>query len=250
MGIGSVRRVGLVAVAVIAVVSACSGSDETSDSSSGPSDSLAATATSDEAATDVVTTEALSTEPPTTEARDDRAGDDPEPATTGGAAPAGVAPDQWTAVDPVPGCMCMDGSPFELWDRPADPTKVVLYFEGGGACFSAETCAFDNSTAMVNLDLGTPPSGRGGLFDQTNRRIRSPTTRWSTCRTPAGRCAHRQQDDRAPARPHRPPHGYVNATPAATPTTWSPTYPDVEELVVTGAQAGARSDAAVRGPGR
>ena len=105
--------------------------------------------TSEPAAAEPPTTDAVSTDPPTTEVGDDE-----------------IELDAWTSVDPGADCMCMDGSPFELWDRPADPTKVVLYFEGGGACFSAETCNFADSTATVNLELGTPPSGRGGLFDQ------------------------------------------------------------------------------------
>ena len=97
----------------------------------------------------------------------------------------------------------MDGSPFELWDRPADPTKVVLYFEGGGACFSAETCNFDDSTATVNLDLGSPPAGRGGLFDQANPE--NPIADYSMVYVPycTRRRPHRQQDDRVLAGPDR-----------------------------------------------
>ncbi len=146
-------------------------------------------------------------------------------------------PDQWTAVDPGPGCMCMDGSPFELWDRPGDPTKVVLYFEGGGACFSAETCNFADSTATVNLDLGSPPSGRGGLFDQTNPE--NPIADYSMVYVPYCSGDVHIGNKTTQYSPDLTVHhnGYVNAT--AGLDYLVATYPDVEELVVMGASAGA-----------
>lgn len=74
---------------------------------------------------------------------------------------------EWIAIPGGDDCRCSDGSPFELWERPADPTKVVLYFQGGGACFSAETCGPDSSTFTRNLTIGVPPDFRG-IFDATN----------------------------------------------------------------------------------
>jgi hypothetical protein len=35
-----------------------------------------------------------------------------------------------------------DGSDFAFWECRADPTKVVSFLDGGGACVDAETCAF------------------------------------------------------------------------------------------------------------
>jgi hypothetical protein len=131
----------------------------------------------------------------------------------------------------------MDGSPFELWDRPADPTKVVLYFEGGGACFSAETCAFDNSTATVDLDLGSPPAGRGGLFDQTNPE--NPLADYSMVYVPYCTGDVHIGNKTTEYSPDLTVHhnGYVNATAGLDYLVAN--YPDVEELVVTGGSAGA-----------
>jgi hypothetical protein len=50
-------------------------------------------------------------------------------------------------VAPAGDCACADGSEFAFWERRADPTKVVVFLDGGGACFDAETCAF---TALGN----------------------------------------------------------------------------------------------------
>jgi hypothetical protein len=47
-----------------------------------------------------------------------------------------------TFTDQVPGGVCSDGSPYRFYVSPGDPKKVVLDFQGGGACWDAATCAF------------------------------------------------------------------------------------------------------------
>ena len=39
----------------------------------------------------------------------------------------------WKAVE-VPGGVCADGSPYRFYVSPGDPRKVVVDFQGGGAC--------------------------------------------------------------------------------------------------------------------
>ena len=53
-----------------------------------------------------------------------------------------AAAGEWQSFDPGPDAVCADGSAPGFLERPADPAKVVLYFEGGGACFSEATCTF------------------------------------------------------------------------------------------------------------
>jgi hypothetical protein len=70
----------------------------------------------------------------------------------------------------VPGgdCKCADASEFAFWERRADPTKIVFYLEGGGACFDATTCAFTGNGESDFYDWSlsneTPGLG-GGIFD-------------------------------------------------------------------------------------
>ena len=40
----------------------------------------------------------------------------------------------------IPGATCGDGSPYSIYIRNGDPSKVLLHFEGGGACWSGLTC--------------------------------------------------------------------------------------------------------------
>lgn len=78
------------------------------------------------------------------------------------------AAEAWTPFDGGPATSCADGSAVGFLERRADPRRVVLYFEGGGACFSAETCAFDGpGTSYISSSLATPETlaARGGIFD-------------------------------------------------------------------------------------
>ena len=90
---------------------------------------------------------------------DGDAGDEAAPTPTTAAAP------QWESVAPGGDCQCADGSDYAFWVREADPDKVVLFFQGGGACFSAETCSFTSGTYKSTTGPTDDPTTRGGMFD-------------------------------------------------------------------------------------
>jgi hypothetical protein len=55
--------------------------------------------------------------------------------------------------------------------RTADPAKVVLFLEGGGACFTAETCAFtdtEQTTYSWRTGPEDDPARMGGIFELDN----------------------------------------------------------------------------------
>ena len=54
-------------------------------------------------------------------------------------------------------CMCADGSEFWIRTRVADPTKVVVYLTGGGACWDAATCDPETGNAVLSLAPETDP---------------------------------------------------------------------------------------------
>jgi hypothetical protein len=151
--------------------------------------------------------------------------------------PDAVEVGEWQAVDAGADCMCADGSEFELWERPADPTKVVLYLEGGGACFSAETCDFEDGTYTSSLQLGTSPDGRGGIFDATNPE--NPLAEHSFVYVPY--CSGDVHIGNAVTE-YSPEltvrhNGFTNASRGLEQVLAN--YPDVEQLVVTGVSAGS-----------
>lgn len=79
---------------------------------------------------------------------------------------AGTGANGWTNIVPDGECMCADGSEFSFWDRPADPTKVVLYLEGGGICTDATTCAFtgNGESEIYKWALTTNNPAGNGIF--------------------------------------------------------------------------------------
>ena len=91
--------------------------------------------------------------------------------------PSGVEPvataGQWSAFNGGEDCICADGSDYHYWVREGDPTKLVFYLQGGGACFTRDNCAFTGPTNTydTNTDitqLGDNPSEWGGIFDFDN----------------------------------------------------------------------------------
>lgn len=68
------------------------------------------------------------------------------PVDTVGTALAGLTNGQWNWVD-VPGSMCRDGSPTGFAVRPRmGATKLMILFDGEGACFSAASCSDPNAS--------------------------------------------------------------------------------------------------------
>jgi len=212
----------LVVVALI-LVAACAGSGdaESGSDTSTPATTTGSPLTPAPATAEVVdTTDAatttVETSPPTTTA-------------------AGAVGD-WISIPGGDDCRCSDGSEFELWERPADPTKVVLFFQGGGACFSAETCGPDSLSFTRNLTIGEAPDF-GGIFDETNPE--NPLAGHSIVYVPyctgdvhLGDRIIEYSD--SVTIDH---NGFRNAMKGLE--TVVADYPDVEQLVVVGASAGS-----------
>jgi hypothetical protein len=73
----------------------------------------------------------------------------------------------WEKVVPGGDCQCAGGSEFNFWVRQGDPSKVVVFLQGGGACFSAETCAPENELYRT---LASEAPQAEGMFDFADRR--------------------------------------------------------------------------------
>ena len=67
--------------------------------------------------------------------------------------------------------MCADGSPYSYWIHQGDPSKVVFFLQGGGACFDPATCAFDSGSYKTKIGAGDDPNNIStGIFDFANER--------------------------------------------------------------------------------
>lgn len=218
-----------VLVALTAVAAACS---DTADEGLGDQ-AEAAEPTTSATAEPVGTTAPPTTEPPTTP---------PAPAateapTTEASTTEAPAP-EWTPLS-LEGCLCSDGSEPTFFERAGDPDKVVLYFEGGGACFSRETCDPNgNPTYTVTADTTAAAlADRGGYFD--DERADNPLADHSWVYVPycTGdvHIGNTTTDyGEGVVVEHR---GYTNGLAALEHLL--ATYPTIEQLVVTGASAGS-----------
>ena len=79
-------------------------------------------------------------------------------------------PAEWTRVVPGgKGTSCSDGSRYSFFVRAGDPKRLLIYFQGGGACWSAATCDFNQNLYRANLD-DVVPQTELGIFDFSNTK--------------------------------------------------------------------------------
>jgi Pectinacetylesterase len=148
---------------------------------------------------------------------------------------------KWTKVVPGGDCECADGSEFAFWERRADPTKVVFFLDGGGACFDAETCAFTGFGAggeeIYDWKITDDPADEDGIFDFA--RADNPFRDYSFLYVPS--CtgdAHLGDVTRNYSPQLTVEHkGFVNGTAALN--HLAENYPDAARVVVVGKTVGS-----------
>jgi hypothetical protein len=158
-------------------------------------------------------------------------------ATTTRTTTAAAGDQGWRRVVPGGDCQCADGSKFSFWIRKANPKKVVFYLQGGGACFSAKTCARRSDLYRTNIRSDDGPTGQAGMFDFAERR--NPFADYSIVYVPyctgdvhLGNTTTKY----APGLTVRH-KGYVNGTAALDHLT--ATFPDATNVAVIGESAGS-----------
>jgi hypothetical protein len=92
----------------------------------------------------------------------------PAPSQAAEAAPLPALADLaagWNTIEPGGETICSRGTPYRFFVRPGQPEDLTIYFQGGGACWDAETCApggpFDDSVGTLDEELGF----YRGMFD-------------------------------------------------------------------------------------
>ncbi len=152
---------------------------------------------------------------------------------------------KWQRIVPGGDCECADGSEYAFFDAKVDSTKVVLYLDGGGVCFDAESCANQNTPGTGERPgpdydpsiEGENPSNEGGLF--LTDRANSPFAGFSFIYVPLCTAdAHLGTATRTYS-PELTVHhkGFVNGSAALNYLTKN--YPDAAQIVVVGNTAGA-----------
>jgi len=164
------RRLAVALLTAVAIASACGGdtTNAGTTTSTTPEPTITTSTTTAAPTTAAPTTVPESSTTTTTTT---------EPATTG----------EWVVHD-ADGCVCADGSDYQYLTWAGDPDKVVIFLQGGGACFTAETCEIGGPAQSFShdivADLEAARSGgfRRGLFDFDNPE--NPVGDWSVIYLP------------------------------------------------------------------
>lgn len=173
----------------------------------------------------------------------------PETTVPETSAPETAPPTQpeWESITAPADCMCFDGSGFTYFVRKADPSKVLFFFEGGGACFDAGTCGPDSNSFKRTVGDG-PASRQDGIFDFSNPL--NPFKDFSVVYVPyctgdvhIGNTTHDYGN--GVVIQHK---GFVNGSTALN--KLAELFPDAKELVVSGESAGSVPDPLYAGMAR
>ncbi|PAP76164.1 pectin acetylesterase-family hydrolase [Rubrivirga marina] len=95
---------------------------------------------------------------------------------------ADVAPGEWTFVE-VEGSVCRDGSPTGIGVRlQEDSDDLMIYLEGGGACFNGATCSTNPSSFGATDFAGlVAQAGEAGVFSTS---AANPVGDWNVVYVP------------------------------------------------------------------
>jgi hypothetical protein len=81
----------------------------------------------------------------------------------------------------IDGAICRDGSPMGIYVRWADTTKLMVYMEGGGLCYSSHFC--DHNPANMHQQFSSDPQTMGQTVGGSLASLTSPPILqqpWST----------------------------------------------------------------------
>ena len=135
-------------------------------------------------------------------------------------------------------CECADTSEFSFWVREADPTKVLFFLQGGGACFDASTCSFTDGAYSVTADEADDPGlDPAGIFDFSAPD--NPFADYSVVFVPYCTGDVHLGDNVHEYAPDLTVHhkGLVNGTAAVS--YMAENFPDATQVVVVGESAGS-----------
>jgi len=227
--IGRLMAIG--ALLLVLVLTGCSSAD---DSATGAGDSD----------TGPATTESPDADPAPTSASGDPDSSTSDSAPSSSASTEGSTTDTtlrspapsggWEVHDTDGDCQCADGSEFVYFSETLDPEKVMLYFQGGGACFNEMMCQFSGGSYFSSTSRDNTPANTG-IFDRSNPA--NPLADYSVVFVPY--CTGDVHLGDATAEygeltvEHR---GYANARHAADHVIEN--FPDASEVLVTGSSAG------------
>jgi hypothetical protein len=101
----------------------------------------------------------------------------------GGGSGAAFSLGDWVKIFAGGKTRCARGGQYAYWVRKADPTRLLVFFQGGGGCFDERTCAPGSTWFDDRVDAGDDPRYNGGVLDLEDAR--NPFRDWSVVYIPS-----------------------------------------------------------------
>lgn len=85
--------------------------------------------------------------------------------------PAPPAAGQWIEIAPGGDTVCSRGTPYRFFVRGGDPSKVLVDFQGGGACWNALTCSIagqlfrPEAASLADYEAAIDEGRLSGIYD-------------------------------------------------------------------------------------
>lgn len=77
--------------------------------------------------------------------------------------------DGWNRIEGGPETSCATGTPYAFFVHPGDERRLMIYFVGGGACWSGETCDVEGRpTFNAQVDTAFSRARMTGIFNREN----------------------------------------------------------------------------------
>ncbi len=136
--------------------------------------------------------------------------------------------------------MCMNSTPYAFFAKRGSVNKLVMYYEGGGACWDSATCGFPSCDTNVQTDplaSGTdnPNAFHSGFADISNPS--NPFKDWNIVFVSYCSCDVHFGDSAKDYPPHVEHRGYQNSRVVEK---WAREhFVNPDEVFVTGSSAGA-----------
>src|SRR5581483_3202753 len=144
--------------------------------------------------------------------------------------PTGPIQYQGKSLTPI----CMDSSPYSFFAKRGTVNKLLVYYEGGGACWETLTCSAPACDTNVD-DSDNPNNAHSGFADQNNPA--NPFKDWNIVFVSYCSCDVHFGDAAQDYPPHVEHRGYENSRVVEKWTREHFVNPDV--VFVTGSSAGA-----------
>ncbi len=157
----------------------------------------------------------------------------------------GLAPG-WNVIEPGGETVCSDGSPYRFFVRPGASDKLMVFFQGGGACWTGGSCDPDlEPSYRINLEEVDPAKYHGiFLFDEPENPLKDHSVVFAPYCTADVHIGDSVTNYEAPQTEEHQPHpvtiqhkGYINAD-AVLDWTFAHFFRPAE-IFVTGSSAGS-----------